>query len=99
VRITAATVNAARAATQSKRVVCPSPRLAVNHAVDSRYNVRTPPKTLFVWCFINARYTAAAATVSIDERNTFPSGICRKEPLPKDIAAAPDSIPGMPPVI
>src|SRR6266849_2993362 len=68
----------------------------VNHAVDNRKNVRTPPKTLFVWCFINARYTALAAIVSIARTKTFPAWACRREPLRKDSAVAPDSIPRMP---
>src|SRR3989442_568120 len=50
-----------------------------------------PPKTLCIWCFMTARYTAAEDKVSMDTKNIFPATRCPWEPLRNDNAAATDS--------
>src|SRR6516162_4607691 len=74
-------------------------RLAVAQAVATRYNVKRPPKIFVVWCFKTAISAPQPAMVIIETKNTFPARPCPGEPFRKDIAAAPDSNPTVPPLI
>src|SRR5258708_38116172 len=83
-------------AAHKKVPLAPSLPGGLRYAFPKKKKVRKPPTIFGVWCFRIARYTAAAARVSMDTTKTFPASICRGEPLRKDIAAVPDSNPRVP---
>ena len=55
-----------------------------------------PPIILFGWDFMNAMYTPLADKPIMDMTNIFPATPCRREPLRKEIAKAPERSPTMP---
>src|SRR5215469_7254848 len=56
-----------------------------------------PPRIFPLWCLAIASHVAAADMTNIDGTNTWPAISCRREPLRKVMAAAPERSPANPP--